>query len=102
MRATRVFASPSTHEGFGITLAEAMATDGIVIPARHPESAASEVLGKAGLLVKLKQATVSETLERALAGKQPQAVPQECAAVYNWKSVASLAESVYAKTVRLS
>jgi len=102
MCVTRVFASPSTREGFGITLAEAMAADCTVITARHPESAASEVLGKAGLLVQPKQAAVSETLERALAGKQPQAAPQERAAVYDWKSVASLAESVYAKTVRLS
>ena len=79
-----------------------MAADGAVIATRHRESAASEVLGKTGLLVQLKQAAVSETLEWALAGKQPQAAPQERAAVYDWKSVASLAESVYTKTVRLS
>ena len=95
MRAARVFATPSTREGFGITVAEAMAADCTVIAADHPESAASEVLGDAGFLVQPTTTALSDTLDRALAGEQPQTSPQERAAMYDWDSVANQAESVY-------
>jgi glycosyltransferase involved in cell wall biosynthesis len=51
MRAARIFASPSIREGFGITLAEAMAADCTVIAGKHRLSAAAEVVGEAGFVV---------------------------------------------------
>lgn len=101
MRAARVFASPSTREGFGITFAEAMAADCTVIAADHPESAASEVLGDAGFLIQPEQRALTKTLERALAGKQPRLAPQEQAAGYDWASIADQAETVYKQTLQL-
>jgi glycosyltransferase involved in cell wall biosynthesis len=101
MRAARVFASPSTREGFGITVAEALAADCTVIAADHPESAAREVLGDAGLLVQPKREALVTALERALAGEQPRTAPQERAAAYDWASVANRAETVYKQAIRL-
>jgi len=83
MRAARVFASPSTREGFGITYAEAMAADCTVIAADHPESAASEVLGDAGILVRPERTALAAALGEALAGERPTTAPRACAATYN-------------------
>ncbi|UOO95174.1 glycosyltransferase family 4 protein [Halococcus dombrowskii] len=100
MRGARVFASPSTREGFGITCAEAMAADCTVIAADHPESAASEVLGDAGMLVQPERAALATALGEALAGEQPTTDPQERAAEYDWESVAIRAETTYEKALQ--
>ncbi|WP_049898883.1 glycosyltransferase family 4 protein [Halococcus agarilyticus] len=99
MRAARVFASPSTREGFGITFAEAMAADCTVIGADHPESAASEVLGDAGFLPEPNRGALTKALDRALADEQPMTAPQERATDFDWSSVATQAETVYQKTL---
>ncbi|EMA43499.1 glycosyltransferase [Halococcus morrhuae DSM 1307] len=99
MRAARVFASPSTREGFGITCAEAMAADCTVIAAEHPESAASEVLSNAGVLVRPEQSQLTEALKQALAGERPVMDPKKRAATYDWDSVATKAEIVYNKAI---
>lgn len=95
MRAADVFVSPSTREGFGITLAEAMAADCTVIGADHPESAASEVLADAGFLVEPSVDALVPKLKRSLEGARPQTDPQERATRYDWSNIASQAEDVY-------
>jgi glycosyltransferase involved in cell wall biosynthesis len=77
MRAAQVFVSPSTREGFGITYAEAMAADCIVIAAGHPESAAGEVIGEAGYLVEPTVDGVVEVLDSAIAGSAPRRLPPD-------------------------
>ena len=101
MRAARVFACAVNREGFGITYAEAMAADCTVIAADHPESAASEVLGDAGILVQPDRTVLAEALGRALADEQPTMDPRERAAAYDWGSVATQAETVYKETINL-
>ena len=102
MRAARVFATPSTREGFGITVAEAMAADCTVIAADHPESAASEVLGDGGFLVDPTQEALADALDRALAGDRPPTPPTERAGQYDWDSVAAEAETVYERALQRS
>jgi glycosyltransferase involved in cell wall biosynthesis len=97
MRAARVFASPSTREGFGITFAEAMAADCTVIAAAHPESAAGEVVGDGGFVVEPSIEGVSEALERALEGERPPGDPTAVARRYDWDRVTERAERVYQK-----
>ncbi|WP_101297043.1 glycosyltransferase family 4 protein [Halegenticoccus soli] len=99
MRAARVFASPSTREGFGITFAEAMAADCTVIAASHPDSAAGEVIGDAGFLVEPTTDELADALDRALDGVEPATSPLERAEMYDWDSVADRAESVYERAV---
>lgn len=97
MRAARVFASPSTREGFGITFAEAMAADCTVIAAKHPDSAASEVIQDAGFVVEPRHDDVVDALDRALSGERPPQNPVERAAAYDWDVVAGHAENVYSR-----
>lgn len=99
MRAARVFASPSTREGFGITCAEAMAADCTVIAADHPESAASEVIDSAGYLVEPTVDALAATLDRALAGERPPTNPLDRAKQYDWDRVAQRAETVYERAI---
>ncbi|WP_122088225.1 glycosyltransferase family 4 protein [Halalkalicoccus subterraneus] len=99
MRAAKVFASPSTREGFGITFAEAMAADCTVIAADHPESAASEVIGDAGYVVEPTAEAIASALERALSGERPPIEPTERAKQYDWDRVAEQAETVYRRAI---
>lgn len=88
MRAARVFAAPSVREGFGITYLEAMAADCTVIGARHPQSAAGEVLGDGGFLADPTVDDLERVLGRALDGERPPASPTTVAARYDWDVVA--------------
>jgi len=99
MRAARVFASPSTREGFGIVFAEAMAADCTVIAADHPESAASEVVGDAGFVVEPSINAVADTLNEALDGKRPPEEPTTQAQQYDWDSITTQAESTYQRAI---
>lgn len=95
MSAARVFASPSTREGFGITFAEAMAADCTVIAADHPESAASEVVEDAGFVVEPRHDKLVNALGRALSGERPAQNPTTRAKQYDWNNVAMQAENAY-------
>lgn len=99
MRAARVFASPSTREGFGITFAEAMAADCTVIAADHPDSAADEVIGDAGSLVEPTVEAVTVALDRALAGDRPVTDPSERAERFDWDTVTEQAETTYMRAI---
>jgi glycosyltransferase involved in cell wall biosynthesis len=95
MRAARVFASPSTREGFDLTYAEAMAAGCTVIGAAHPESAADEVIGEGGFLAEPTVAGVAAALERALGGDRPAVDPQVRAKRFDWDRVAAEALDAY-------
>ena len=99
MQAADIFASPSTREGFGITFVEAMAADCTVVAARHPESAASEVIGEAGYLMNPKEEALTNTLDTVLAGNRPSTKPTVQAAKYDWDQIAKQAEGVYQDAV---
>lgn len=95
MRAARVFVSPSIREGFGMTLLEAMAADCTVITANHPNSAGSEVVGKAGFIPTPSVDAVASDLERALSGERPIVDPVTAAKSYNWDQITSQTENYY-------
>ena len=99
MRATDVFASPSTREGFGITFAEAMAADCTVIAADHPDSAADEVIGDAGFLVEPTVDALTKMLDSTFRGDRPSSDPVERAQRYDWDAVADQAETVYRRAI---
>ena len=99
MRAADVFASPSTREGFGITFAEAMAADCTVIAAEHPESAASEVIGDAGLLVSPTVDGIATALGQAVEGRRPSTDPTARAEQFDWDAIADQAEQCYRRAI---
>jgi glycosyltransferase involved in cell wall biosynthesis len=99
MKAARVFASPSTREGFGITSLEAMAADCTVIGADHPESAAGEVIDDAGFVTDPTIEALTNALDRALAGERPPTDHTHRAGQYGWDEITDQAESVYRSAI---
>lgn len=95
MRAADIFCSPSTREGFGLTFAEAMAANCMVIAADHPDSAADEVIANAGFLTEATAPALSDTLRETLEGARPDQAPGERAQRYDWDTVADQAEEVF-------
>lgn len=95
MRAADVFVSPSTREGFGITLLEAMAAGCTVVTVEHEYSAGSEVIGSAGFVVEPTADDIAGAIERALAGERPGTTPETRAADYDWEVVTDKTESFY-------
>ena len=99
MRAADLFVSPSTREGFGITLAEAMAADCRVVTVRHPDSAGSEVVGEGGFVTEPSVSALTDAMDRALGGEQPPRDPVEVAREYDWDAVATKAERAYRRAI---
>lgn len=100
MRAANVFVSPSTREGFGIAVAEAMAADCTVIAVDHPNSAASEIVVDGGFLVEPSLSSLASTLDRALEGTRPAEDPISVAERYDWDTVAEQAEKAYRTVIQ--
>ncbi len=99
MHAAELFVSPSTREGFGITLAEAMAADCTVIAANHPDSAANEIVGNGGFVVEPSLSSLTDTLTHTLHGKRPLKSPVGVAQRYDWDAIVERAEQVYSDTI---
>jgi len=95
MQAADIFASPSTREGFGITLVEAMTADCVVITVSHPDSAATEVVNGGGFSTEPSVDELSEALGRALDGDKPPENPRNVAKRFDWDRIADQAESTY-------
>lgn len=95
MRAADVFVSPSTREGFGITAVEAMAAGCTVVAVDHPQSAASEVIGDAGVLVPSTDDDLARGLRRALTNPDLPADPVERAGGFDWEPLTDRAAAAY-------
>jgi glycosyltransferase involved in cell wall biosynthesis len=99
MRAARLFVSPSTREGFGITLAEAMAAGCRVITVRHPDSAGSEVVGEGGFVTEPSVPALADAMDRTLSGEKPPREPLAVAREYDWEIVTTKAERAYRRAI---
>lgn len=95
MRAAPVFVSPSVREGFGITLAEAMAADCLVITSDHDFSAGRNVVADAGFAVEPSVDPIRTAIEDALDGNRPQEDPQEAVRAYDWEYIVDEEEALY-------
>ena len=99
LRAAPVFASASEREGFGITAIEAMAAGCTTVVTRHPNSAASEVVGDAGLIAPPTVAGLAQTLRRAVNGTSLDRNPVARAREFDWDRIADRAEETYRSIV---
>lgn len=95
MHAADVFCSPSEREGFGITYVEALAAGCTVIGADHSRSAASEVIGDAGLVVAPAVGAVTDALKTALSGTEMDTIPEQRAAQFDWDRIADRTVEMY-------
>jgi len=75
MKSTEIFVSPSTREGFGITLVEAMSADCKVITVNHPYSAGSEVVGDAGFVCDPDVDSIASSIDACVNGSTPKQDP---------------------------
>jgi glycosyltransferase involved in cell wall biosynthesis len=99
MRAAAVFVTPSTREGFGITLVEALAAGCTVVAVEHPQTAASEILGDAGLLVDPSVESLQAGIQQALAGWTPREDPIERATRYDWDAITEATRELLQRTI---
>ena len=90
MKASKVFVSPSTREGFGITILEAYAAGLRVVTVKHPDNAAQYLIRPgAGAVSELNAEALAEAIRHQLAqAKKPLAID---GAQFDWsRSVAAL------------
>jgi glycosyltransferase involved in cell wall biosynthesis len=98
-RRALVFCSPSSYEGFGLSLLEAMASGCVVVAGRN--SAVPEVVGDSGILLdEVSVGTLRAALARVLR-EEPTLLPlrwraRERAARYTWDETARRTLAVYA------
>lgn len=100
LAAAEVFASPSSYEGFGLSVAEAMAV-GLPVVAGD-SSSVPEVVGDAGILVPPRDAAALGAALRRLLGDPAERrrlgeAARRRAASFTWASAARAVRSVYAE-----
>mgnify|MGYP006282601525 CR=1 FL=1 len=95
MQAADVFAFPSTREGFGIAVLEAMGAGCTVVAASHPTSAVSDVVADTGVIREPTVEAFADGLDSALRGDVDRSEPEARARQFDWDLIADRAEQVY-------
>jgi len=97
MKASRVFAHPSTREGFGIVALEALACGLPVVTTNHPENAARYMITpEIGRICKPTPQSLARAIESVL-NDQDLRDTTEVARSFDWRVSARALEKVYAR-----
>lgn len=98
LKAAKVFALPSTREGFGIVLLEASACGLPVVTVRHPQNAAADLIteGKNGFIAEPNETDLADKIMTALEkGPEMRADCLTQAKQYSWERVIDRIEDAY-------
>lgn len=98
MKSSKVFVLPSTREGFGISVIEAMSCGLPVITTNHKDNASKDLIanGKTGFVCKLDKKTFTLNIEKALLSYKK--MKKDClknGEKYDWDKVIKKFEGVY-------
>lgn len=97
LKAARVFVSPSSREGFGITLLEANACGLPVVTVNEPGNAGRHLIASSnGVVCNLTAADLAEAIEAQLARHGAREAAQRTAESYDWQVPAHVLHKVYA------
>lgn len=102
VKSATVFALPTTREGFGIVVGEALACGTQVVTTDHRDNQARHLVeeGVTGYLAAPTAECLAATLERALCDPLPPEQVRSGAAVLEWTALASELGTIYADAVR--
>jgi len=99
MKSSKVFASPSTREGFGMAALEANACGLPVVTVKHRMNAVSDLVTKeTGMVCEPTEAALAEAIIQTL--KESNGMRMRCrekARSYDWEKICDQAETVYAR-----
>jgi glycosyltransferase involved in cell wall biosynthesis len=99
MKSSKVFAFPSTREGFGIVALEANASGLPVITTDHKDNATKDLIvnGENGYVIKLDEKKIAEKLLNYLKADTTTNKYSESVKNYDWKKIANAIEEIYLK-----
>lgn len=97
MKSSKVFAFPSTREGFGIAALEANASGIPVITTDHKDNAAKDLIikGKNGNIVKLDENEIAKNVINFLTMKKNENNYLALVKNYDWKNITNTLKEVY-------
>lgn len=100
MKSSKVLVLPSTREGFGLVVIEAMACGIPVITVAHKDNATSNIIshGKDGFICQLDTKEIAENIVKIIINGVRQKMSEECIKTgrkYSWNNIISKLEEVY-------
>jgi len=97
MKSSKVFAFPSTREGFGIVALEANASGLPVITTNHRDNATKDLIveGENGYSVKLDEKKIAEKVKNYLSTNDSSTQYSNSVKGYDWETIAKKLEEVY-------
>ena len=95
MKSSRVFALPSTREGFSLVAAESFAANIPVVTTNHPQNAASDLIqeNKNGITINLNEKEMARAIEKLMKTKKRDYT--KYAEKYSWNNIIPKIERVY-------
>jgi glycosyltransferase involved in cell wall biosynthesis len=96
IKASKLYVLPSTREGFGIAILEALACGKRIITIDHPDNAARHLVPtEAGALCALDAAAVAQAIKQELAKATQSVIPATVISEYDWRQSGQILSEVY-------